>query len=382
VRDIVKKLTVSRLEIRHRMEGKYQLELTEPNSWREARSHLSLTVEDMIRFGLDPGEDLVGSSLELRLKAIPYSWETKSQDTVLITNLFRKSEVAQLYSMIPPKKSIRRTCWLEAKTPTSGGSLVVLPSTYYDINLLLTEGEYRRLQALPAGTALEASLRQADRNYRDYVIKYRGTLDEPRIFPQDYVPRMITLVKKMIDYFDGDVDVVSHHCALELWKHELQSKKDKNQKPREYFAFKPLSPDDWEKEYVDCVSRADAVLKERFDNRLPIFTVHEFYDNIETSIWERTKSHSIEELSVGLEAKYVSRDSYHLPSIVIESRSVFGNRKACEAACEALSREAVKLFGVKFDHLSLKLEDFRSSSKKVDSMNSDVSTNKKINRTD
>jgi len=203
------------------------------------------------------------------------------------------------------------------------------------------------------------TLRQLDRNYRDYVIKYKGTLDDPRIFPQDYVPRMINLVKKMIDYFDGDIDVVSHHCVMELWKHELQSNKDADQKPREYFAFKPLSPDDWEKEYADCISRADAALEERFDNRLPMFTVLEFYDTIETNTWERTKPHSIEELSVGLEAKYVSRDSFHLPSIVIESRSVFGNRKACEAACETLSQEAAKLFGVKFDHLSMAIEGTR-----------------------
>lgn len=75
-----------------------------------------------------------------------------------------------------------------------------------------------------------------------------------------------------------------------------------------------------------------------------MFTVHGFYDTIETNTWESKKSHSIEELSIGLEAKYVSQDSYHLPSIVIESRSVFGNRKAGEAACETLSQEATKLF--------------------------------------
>ena len=73
--------------------------------------------------------------------------------------------------------------------------MVVLPSTYYKLNLILTEGEYRRLKGLPAGTDLEVSLRQIDRNFRDVVIKFWGTFDDPRIFPQDYVSRMIPLVK-------------------------------------------------------------------------------------------------------------------------------------------------------------------------------------------
>ena len=34
-----------------------------------------------------------------------------------------------------------------------------------------------------------------------------------------------------------------------------------------------------------------------------------------------------------------------------------GNRKACEAACEALSQEAATLFGVRFDHTSWDIEE-------------------------
>lgn len=52
MKDIIKKLTITRLEIRHRMEGRYLLELNEPGT--SAKSILTLTVEDMIRFGLDP----------------------------------------------------------------------------------------------------------------------------------------------------------------------------------------------------------------------------------------------------------------------------------------------------------------------------------------
>jgi hypothetical protein len=62
-------------------------------------------------------------------------------------------------------------------------------------------------------------------------------------------------------------------------------------------------------------------------------------------------------LAVGLQAKYVFREGYHLPSIVIEARSVAGNGKACQAACEALCREAAALFGVRFDHISTEIEE-------------------------
>ena len=105
------------------------------------------------------------------------------------------------------------------------------------------------------------------------------------------------------------------------------------------------------------MARIDAVLKERYDNQLPMETVREFYDNIETSAWESKKSYPVEELAVGLQAKYVFREGCHLPAIVIEARSVVGNRKACQAACGALCREAAALFGVRFDHTSLEIEE-------------------------
>ncbi len=39
------------------------------------------------------------------------------------------------YAAIPPDKSERRTFRLEAKTPVAGGTLAVLPPTYYELNL-------------------------------------------------------------------------------------------------------------------------------------------------------------------------------------------------------------------------------------------------------
>lgn len=363
---ITKQLTITRLEMRHRMEGRYLLKLTQPGAWPGAESSLTLTEEDMIRFGLDPGEDLLGATLEVTLKAIPYTPETRSPDTVLITHLVRTVEVQQHYTFIPPSKAERRTCRLEAKTPVHGGSLVILPPTYYELNLLLIEGEYRRLQGLPAGTALELRLRQAGRHFRDVVLKYRGTLDDPRVFPQDYASRMIPLARGMLAYFGGDVDLVGHYCGLEIEEERERPGEDPRLGSRtwrrEYFSVDPLSPKKWEKAFEKSVARVDTILEERYDNHLPFGDVHEFYDNIETSTWESKQRHLIEELSVGLEAKYVSRERYHLPSIVIEARSVAGNRKACQAACEALSRDATALFGVRFDHLSLAIEEYRSLS--------------------
>ncbi|MCR4404986.1 MAG: hypothetical protein NUW06_06935 [Candidatus Acetothermia bacterium] len=361
MRDISKRLTIARLEVRHRMEGKYQLGLVELGIWPEVESTLTLTEHDMIRFGLDPSEGLVGATVEVTLKAIPYPQEAPSPDTVLLTRLTRSTEVHQHYGLITPDKSEQRTFRLEAKTPVPGGTLVVLPPTYYELNLPLTEGEYRRLRGLPAGTALKVRLRRVGRGFRDVVLTYRGTLEDPRVFPQDYVALMVPLIRAMIAYFDDDVDVVGHYCGLEVEEENAQPGTDPRLGARawrrQYFAVDPLPPGDWEAAFAESVARIDAVLKERYGNRLPMSGVQEFYDNIETSAWESKEPHPIEELSVGLQAKYVFREGYHLPSILIEARSVTGNRKACQAACEALSREAVALFGVRFDHTSLEIEE-------------------------
>jgi hypothetical protein len=210
------------------------------------------------------------------------------------------------------------------------------------------------------------------------VLTCRGTLDDPRVFPQDYAALMIPLARAMIAYFDGDVDVVGHYCGLEIEEEgERHPRLGTRTWRREYFAVDSLSLDDWEAAFSDSVARIDVILKERYDNRLPMGTVHEFYDNIETSTWESKKPYPVEELSVGLEAKYIFRERHHLPSISIEARSVDGNRKACQAACEALSREAAMLFGVRFDHLSLEVEELRDESKVPGQSGQEVAVGKK-----
>ena len=205
--------------------------------------------------------------------------------------------------------------------------------------------------------------------FRDVVLTWRGTLEGPRIFPADYAARMIPLARVMIAHFDGDVDVVGHYCGLETEEERERPGGDSHLGTRvwqrEYFAVDPLSPDDWEAPFAASVAQIDALLAERYGNRLPMSSVHEFYDHLETSVWEGKQRHPIEELSVGLQAKYVFREGCHLPSIVIQARSVGGNRKACQAACETLSREAVASFGVRFRHVSLAVEEVRGEPETV-----------------
>ena len=107
-----------------------------------------------------------------------------------------------------------------------GGTLIVLPPTYYELNLLLTEGEYRRLRALPAASALEVQLRHVRRHFRDVVLTYQGTLDDPRVFPEGYAERMTALARATIAYFDGDVDVVGHYCGLEVEEENQEADAD------------------------------------------------------------------------------------------------------------------------------------------------------------
>jgi len=361
IKGLSKQLVVASLEVRDRMEGRYQLVLEELNARGKHQSTLTLTKKDLIRFRLDPREELVGTTVELKLKPVPYSPENPEPDAVLITELSRSAEIKHLYATIPPAKSEYQSWRLQAKTPVSGGALAVMPSTYYHLDLSLTKGEYRRLAGLPADSALQVEVKPAGQRLRDVVLRCRGTLDNPRVFPEAYAERMIPLVRAMIDYFGGDVDVVGHYCGLDTRDKEIAPKGTsllgRMTRHREFFAVDSLSAEDWEKNFVGSIAHIDETLRERYDNRLPIKDVDGFYDHVETSTWESKKHHPIEELTVGLEAGNVFRGGYHLPSLFIEARSVTGNRKACEEACEVLSAEALKLFGVRFDHLLWSIEE-------------------------
>src|SRR5438132_1941120 len=344
---IIKQLTVTGLQMVHRVEGKYQLTLSEPRTWDKAESVLTLTAQDMGRFGLDPSEELLGATLAVSLEAVPYSRKTKSPDTVYISGLSRQTEVQHHYAMIPREKLERHICQLKAETPTPGGTLVVLPSTNDRLNLCMSEGEYRLLRSLPASSALLVGLQRVDGNFRDLTLTWRATLDDHRVFPKDYARQMTRLIRAMLGYFDNDVDVVGHYCGIETDVAREQGGKRTRTWQREYLALDPLSPRRWEAAFSKSVAGIDALLKKRYKHRLPSSAVREFYDNIETSTWESKRRHPVEEASVGLQAKYVFRQQHHLPCLTVEARSINGNRQACEAVCETLSREASALFGVR-----------------------------------
>jgi hypothetical protein len=354
---IIKKLTVTELQILHRAEGKYQLTLREPRTWDKTESVLTLTAQDMVRFGLEPCEELLGATLAVSLEAVPYSRKTKSPDIVYISSLSRQTEVQHHYAMTPPDKLERRICQLKAETPRPAGSLVMLPSTYYRLSVRLSEGEYRRLHSLPASAALLLGLQRVDGNLRDVTLTWRATLDDHRVFPKEYAKKMTRLIRGMLAYFETDVDVVGHYCGIDTdVAHESAGKRTRTWQ-REYLALDALSPRRWEAPFSRSVARIDAVLKKRYNHRLPSGAIREFYDKIETSTWESKHRHPVEEASVGLQAKYVFRQRHHLPCLTVEARSIDGNRKACEAVCETLSREASALFGARFDHVSLSCEE-------------------------
>lgn len=157
---ITRRLTIDRLEIYRRAEGKYTLTLVDPGAW-DVKSTLTLRPQDMAHFGLDPSEDLVGAELELTLTATSYA-EAGSPHLLLITELATTEEVQHHYSRVPSDKTTRQTYRLRLRTPVAGGTLVVLPPVYHELTLLLTSDEYERIKRLPAPTAFELHLRPAD----------------------------------------------------------------------------------------------------------------------------------------------------------------------------------------------------------------------------
>lgn len=177
--EIAQQLTVDRLEIRHRTEGKYALTLVDPRAW-DVKSTLTLQPQDMAHFGLDPSEDLVGAELALTLTVTSYAPEADSPHLLLITELAATEEVQYHYSRVPPDKTTRQTYRLGLRTPVAGpveysatsdnspteylfhragGTLVVLPPVYHELTLLLASDEYERVKSLPAPTAFELHLR-------------------------------------------------------------------------------------------------------------------------------------------------------------------------------------------------------------------------------
>lgn len=312
---IIKKLTISRLQIRHRFEGRYQIGLSDPSDLNHSESSLTLTAEDMSGFSLDPSEGLLGAQMQLTLKAVPYSPTECSPHTVILTRLISLREMRYVHSMTAPNKSVRHNWRLEAKTPIPGGTLVPLPPTYYQLDLLLSQWQYRSVRQLPADPAFEVHLRLLDRHLSDLVLTYRGYLEDSVVFHPGYTSRMTTLARAMLDYLNGDVDVVGHYCGLEVEEEcERPGTDDRlgtRTWHREYFAVDSLSPDNWETAFADSVAQIDDLLGQRYDHHLSVTDVKYFYDHLEISVWESRQQYPIEELTVDLETRYSFRESFY-----------------------------------------------------------------------
>lgn len=352
---LTKQLIINRLEMQHRMTGKYTLGLCAFDNYHsQEEATLTLTATDLIRYRLDPQEGLVGANVELTLLAVPHEPARRQPDIVTIEQLSAERITRYATGGHPPEKMEVQLHRLQLTTPVSRGRMVLLPDTYLKLNLTLTEDDYRHVQELPAGTAFQVALRCVKPPFRDFSLTWRGVLDAPRILPADYSARMIALVRAMIALFDGDVDVLCHACGLET--HEKETTDDTEDTwpsirrwQRETFAVDVYEPDAWEKPYAERMVAVEAVLAERYGNQLVSGGPSVFYDLLEASTWQSQRRHPVDEVTVGLRTGNVMHDGLYLPSIVIEARSVGGNRKGCEAICTTVAQEATRLFGVKFD---------------------------------
>lgn len=335
--------------------GYYVLTLEHPTEW-DIKSTLNLSPEDLIRFNISPDDDVIGDEIETRLQSARYSPTREyPPDTVVVSDLRSTEKSAPVYGVSPPFKSHKRQYKIVLETPTPGGSLVVLPKTCYELTLLLTKREYETIKRLSA-PAFRVSFSQKKKCFSDICLTSRATLRYHRVFPRDYCNRMIPLVQWIIDYFRCDMDVIGHYCGLVS---ELPNEKEASFRSwrQEYYAV-DLLPKNWKPAFRKKVAETDKILHKRFNNKLPTKGVNEFYDNIEIPAYISKESYPVEEISIGLLAKYCMRRSHYLPEIVIEARSITGNRKACEAVCEQLQKQVADLFKTSRSSLSLDIEKY------------------------
>ncbi len=361
-----KVMIICRLEIHHLHASRYLLALHDPDSHTDEESKLLLTDEDMVRFRLDPREDLVGSELELLLTAISSPKQARNPDLMHIKSLTAIHTLRPIYQQIPPTKFETQNYQLKLETPISGGTISIVPSTYYELTLALSQEEYQQATLLDTATVFQLLVRPVKPHFRDLTLTWEGTLADGQIFPPNYAEQMSALAGRLIAWFDGDIDVVCHACGLEADVDDEAPTPNADGKPErrtwslEFFAIESYDPDEWEAGYRAHVAEIDTELRHRYKNRLEVGRNRRFYDELEVSTWMQKRRHAVDEASVGLRAGNVLRDHVYLPSIFVSARSVGGNRKACEALGAALCQEATRLFGVRFDRVSLDVDESKS----------------------
>lgn len=333
------------------MTGKYTLGLcsTRDHATQEEAT-LTLTATDLVRYRLDPSESLVGATVELTVSIVPAENSERQPAEVKIQKLSAE-RITHYLANRPTQGKTETIVWcLQLATPVRGGSIILLPDTYLELNLTLSVDEYRQVRKLPAETRLQVDLRPLQQPFRDLSLTWWGTLDDPRLLPPAYCNRMIDLARAMIGLFDGDIDVICHGCGLTTPGRETGDSDWPmvRQWQRDYFATDVYEPDAWEAPYRERVAAIDTLLAERYGNQLVSGGPSAFYDLLEASTWQSKRRHPVDEMTVGLRTGNVMQGGVYLPSIVIEARSVGGNRKGCEAFGAVLMAEATRLFGIHF----------------------------------
>ncbi len=322
---ISKKLRIEKLELVGTRNGRYELLLQDPDNW-ELKSKFSLGEDELISGNLNPTERILGKDLAVTLDASKLKENKITKNTLHIIDLRKVERTHWNYHFIPKAKSKKNQYILHLKTPMPGGTLVLVPLPYYDLKISLNEEEYQKIKSLSPSTTFGISCRLDSVKFEDIVVTYRCCLNSPQVFPPKYADKIIPLIQAGIDYFEGDIDCLSHLSGMEIELEGASKKKHLGSRSwrRDYFLIKSYGRK-WVGQFKKDISKLDKILKERYKNKLPMGLVREFYDRIEICAYETKKEHFIEEFSVGLLAKYTFQKGYHLSSIEIETRSVSGN---------------------------------------------------------
>lgn len=358
---IKKKLRIEKLELSQIKNEKYQLLLQDTVDW-EVKSKFSLGEDELISGNINPNEKILGKDLVVILDSLKLEENKIGKNSLHIVDLKRVETAYWDYHTIPNSKLKKSRYVLRLKTPILGGIIAPVPSPYYDLKISLNEEEYQRVKRVSAGTIFEISYFLDPVEFKDIVVDYRCNLNSPRVFSLGYAGKIIPLIQEAIDYFEGDIDCLSHLSGIDI---ELEgSPADRKREQfgsrfwkRDYFLTESYGKD-WVDRFKEDIDKVDKILRERYKNKLPMTPVKEFYDRIEICAYEAKKEHFIEEISVGLLAKYTFEKSYHLPSIEVETRSISGNLKACESVCKRLIEKTRKIFGLEKEAIHIQSEEY------------------------
>lgn len=356
-----KKLRIEEFKICGMRNGRYELFLRDLECW-ELNSKFSLGKDELIFGNLNPSEKILGKDLAITFVSTKFKYNEREGNKLYIVDLEKTETAGWNYYSIPKSKSKKSRYILHLKTPIPGGSLVLVPLPFYDLKISLNEAEYQKVKRLSPSTVFEISYCLDLVGFEDVIVTYRCSLNSPRVFPLGYANKIIPLIQAAIDYFEGDIDCLSHLSGLEIELEGASSNRKRENHGsrswrRDYFLIESYGQR-WKGRFKKDLTEVDKILMARYDNKLPATPVREFYDRIEIFAYETKKKHFIEEISVGLLAKYTFQKDYHLPSIEIETRSISGNLKACESVGQRFIEKAKEIFRLKKEVIHIQTEEY------------------------